>query len=45
MHGMSVYNAIVDAVPATNPRGQPELNAPCTPESILKAIASLNGTG
>jgi xanthine dehydrogenase molybdopterin-binding subunit B len=45
MHGISVYSAILDAVHATNPRGQPELNAPCTPESILKAIESLNGTG
>ena len=45
MHGISVYSAILDAVHATNPRGQPELDAPCTPESILKAIASLNGAG
>ena len=45
MHGISVYSAILDAVHATNPRGQPELNAPCTPESILKAISSLNGAG
>ena len=45
MHGISVYSAILDAVHATNPRGQPKLDAPCTPESILKAIASLNGAG
>jgi xanthine dehydrogenase large subunit len=45
MHGISVYSAILDAVHATNPRGQPKLDPPCTPESILKAIASLNGTG
>ena len=43
MHGISVYSAILDAVHATNPRGQPKLDPPCTPESILKAIASLNG--
>jgi xanthine dehydrogenase large subunit len=45
MHGISVYCAILDAVHATNPRGQPKLDAPCTPESILKAIASLNEAG
>ncbi len=45
MHGISVYSAILDAVHATNPRGQPKLEAPCTPESILNAIASLNGAG
>src|ERR1700733_9561008 len=43
MHGISVYSAILDAVHATNPQGQPKLEAPCTPESILNAIASLNG--
>jgi len=43
MHGISVYSAILDAVHATNPRGQPKLDPPCTPESILNAIASLNG--
>jgi xanthine dehydrogenase large subunit len=45
MHGISVYSAILDAVHATNPSGQPKLDPPCTPESILKAIASLNGAG
>jgi xanthine dehydrogenase large subunit len=43
MHGISVYSAILDAVHATNPNGQPKLDPPCTPESILNAIASLNG--
>jgi xanthine dehydrogenase large subunit len=43
MHGISVYSAILDAVHATNPRGQPKLDPPCTPESIVKAITSLNG--
>jgi xanthine dehydrogenase large subunit len=43
MHGISVYSAILDAVHATNPKGQPKLDSPCTPESILKAIASMNG--
>ena len=41
MHGISVYSAILDAVHATNPSGQPKLDPPCTPESILNAIASL----
>ena len=36
MHGISVYSAILDAVHATNPNGQPKLDPPCTPESILK---------
>src|SRR5271157_1997675 len=45
MLAISVYSAILDAVHATNPKGQPKLDAPCTPESILKAIASLNGAG
>src|SRR5271168_2318006 len=43
MHGISVYSAILDAVHAINPAGHPKLDPPCTPESILKAIASLNG--
>jgi xanthine dehydrogenase large subunit len=45
MHGISVYSAILDAVHATSPKGQPKLDPPCTPESILNAIASLNGAG
>jgi xanthine dehydrogenase large subunit len=45
MHGISVYSAILDAVHATSPKGQPKLDPPCTPESILNAIASLNGVG
>ena len=32
MLGISVYSAILDAVHATNPKGQPKLEAPCTPE-------------
>jgi xanthine dehydrogenase large subunit len=43
MHGISVYSAILDAVHATNPKGQPKLDPPCTPESILNAVASLKG--
>ena len=43
MHGISVYSAILDAVHATDPKGEPKLDPPCTPESILRAIASLNG--
>jgi len=42
MHGISVYSAILDAVHATHPKGQPTLDPPCTPESILRAIGSLN---
>ena len=42
MLGISVYSAILDAVHSTNPKGQPKLDAPCTPELILNAIASLN---
>jgi xanthine dehydrogenase large subunit len=43
MLAISVYSAILDAVHATNPKGQARLEAPCTPESILNAIRSLNG--
>jgi xanthine dehydrogenase large subunit len=43
MLGISVYSAILDAVHATNPKGQPRLEAPCTPESILNSVRSLNG--
>jgi xanthine dehydrogenase large subunit len=43
MLGISVYSAILDAVHSTNPKGQPKLDPPCTPESILNAIASLDG--
>jgi xanthine dehydrogenase large subunit len=42
MHGISVYSAILDAVHATNPKGQPRLEAPCTPESILNAVRSFD---
>ena len=43
MLAISVYSAILDAVHATNPKGQPRLEPPCTPESILNAIRSMNG--
>jgi xanthine dehydrogenase large subunit len=43
MLAISVYSAILDAVHATYPRGQPRLEAPCTPESILAAVLSLKG--
>ena len=43
MLAISVYSAILDAVHAANPKGQPRLEAPCTPELILNAIHSLNG--
>jgi xanthine dehydrogenase large subunit len=45
MLAISVYSAILDAVHATNSKGQPRLDAPCTPESILNAIRSLDGEG
>ena len=41
MLAISVYSAILDAVHAVMPGGQPRLEAPCTPESILNAIQSL----
>jgi len=44
MLAISVYSAILDAVHATRPKGQPRLEAPCTPESILNAIASLKAS-
>ncbi len=43
MLAIAVYSAVLDAVHATNPVGQPRLEAPCTPESILNAIRLLNG--
>jgi xanthine dehydrogenase large subunit len=43
MLAISVYSAILDAVHATSPKGHPRLEAPCTPESILNAIRSLDG--
>ncbi len=41
MLGIAVYSAILDAVHAVRPGGQPKLEAPCTPESILNAVRSL----
>ncbi len=41
MHGIAVYCAILDAIHAVKPGGQPILEAPCTPESILNAVRSL----
>ncbi|HEY1945264.1 MAG TPA: xanthine dehydrogenase molybdopterin binding subunit [Roseiarcus sp.] len=41
MLAISVYSAILDAVHAVKPGGQPRLEAPCTPEAILNAIDSL----
>ena len=43
MLAISVYSAILDAVHATAPTGQPKLEAPCTPEAILNAIRSIGG--
>jgi xanthine dehydrogenase large subunit len=43
MLAISVYSAILDAVHAVKPEGQPKLEAPCTPEAILNAIRSLGG--
>jgi xanthine dehydrogenase large subunit len=39
---ISVYCAILDAVHAIRPGSQPRLEAPCTPESILNAIESID---
>ncbi len=41
MLAIAVYSAILDAVHATHPTGQPRLEAPCTPELILRAVASI----
>jgi xanthine dehydrogenase large subunit len=41
MLGIAVYSAILDAVHAVKPGGQPKLEAPCTPESILNAVKSM----
>jgi len=41
MLGIAVYSAILDAVHAVRPGGQPKLDAPCTPESNLNAVRSL----
>jgi xanthine dehydrogenase large subunit len=43
MLGIAVYCAILDAVHAVRPGGQPSLDAPCTPEAILRAVRSLDG--
>jgi len=43
MLGIAVYSAILDAVHAVKPGGQPKLEAPCTPEAILRAVKSLEG--
>jgi xanthine dehydrogenase large subunit len=43
MLAISVYSAILDAVHSTSPTGHPRLEAPCTPESILNAVRSLDG--
>ena len=42
MLAIAVYSAILDAVHAVKPGGQAELDAPCTPEAILRAIRSLS---
>ncbi len=41
MLAIAVYSAILDAVHAVKPGGQPRLEAPCTPEAILNAVKSL----
>jgi len=43
MLAISVYSAILDAVHAVKPEGQPKLEAPSTPEAILNAIRSIGG--
>ena len=43
MLAISVFSAILDAVHARSPHGQPKLEAPATPESILNAVRSLQG--
>lgn len=43
LHGISVFNAICDAVAAVGNGVSPNLNAPATAEAILKAIVELRG--
>ncbi len=46
LHGISVFNAICDAVAAVGDgRTSPELQAPATPEAILKAVDALRQRG
>ena len=42
MHGISVFQALKDAVCACGP-GSPELDAPATPERVLLAVERLRG--
>ena len=42
-HGVAVYSAILDAVHAVRPGKQAVLDAPCTPEAILRAVKSVEG--
>ena len=45
MLALSVFSAIYDAVASLDPGILPDLHAPATPETIMKAVASMNVTG
>ena len=45
MLAISVFSAIADAVHAVNPTMRVPLDAPATPEAILKAVQALGGGG
>ena len=42
-HGVAVFSAILDAVHAVRPTRQAELDAPATPEAILRAVKTVEG--
>ncbi|GGE80167.1 xanthine dehydrogenase molybdopterin binding subunit [Stappia taiwanensis] len=44
MLAISVFSAITDAISSINPGVVPELDAPATPEEILKAVARIKRT-
>jgi xanthine dehydrogenase large subunit len=45
MLGISVYSAILNAISSLKPGAQVPLDAPATPERILKAVQALGGGG
>jgi xanthine dehydrogenase large subunit len=45
MLAISVFAAIADAIHAVAPGSQVPLDAPATPEAILKAVKAVKGRG
>ncbi len=45
MHGISVFAAILNAISSLKPGADVPLDAPATPEQILKAVQALGGGG